>query len=335
MANCGADTEANSLITSLTEDAKFPIPDVDLTKPEFQFPDGSLNDPVSKLSIEDVTTGSLTGPGAFDTLMRGFRAHLEEEFNQGRITGDDYTKAYIALTESAMNQSIAFLLGKDGAYWQAQQAQIQAFIARVQLEETKVRLAATQFDASNQKANYALTKMRMVSEEVNYCSGKYTLEEMLPLQKAGLVTENSISSYNLTTLLPAQNNKLVTENTGQQIANDTANYNLANTLPAQLQTVLQQRLMLNEQTEAQRAQTTDTRTDGLPVAGVLGKQKDLYQQQITSYQRDSELKVAKIFSDAWITQKTIDEGLTPPTSFTNQEIEKVLSQLRTKAEIGV
>lgn len=335
MANCGADTEANSLITSLTGDAKFPIPDVDLTKPEFQFPDGSLNDPVSKLSIEDVTTGSLTGPGAFDTLMRGFRAHLEEEFNQGRITGDDYTKAYIALTESAMNQSIAFLLGKDGAYWQAQQAQIQAFIARVQLEETKVRLVAAQFDASNQKANYALTKMRMVSEEVNYCSGKYTLEEMLPLQKAGLVTENSISSYNLTTLLPAQNNKLVTENTGQQIANDTANYNLANTLPAQLQTVLQQRLMLNEQTEAQRAQTTDTRTDGLPVAGVLGKQKDLYQQQITSYQRDSELKVAKIFSDAWITQKTIDEGLTPPTSFTNQEIEKVLSQLRTKAEIGV
>lgn len=335
MANCGADTEANSLITSLTEDAKFPIPNVDLTKPEFQFPDGSLNDPVSKLSIEDVTTGSLTGPGAFDTLMRGFRAHLEEEFNQGRITGDDYTKAYIALTESAMNQSIAFLLGKDGAYWQAQQAQIQAFIARVQLEETKVRLAATQFDASNQKANYALTKMRMVSEEVNYCSGKYTLEEMLPLQKAGLVTENSISSYNLTTLLPAQNNKLITENTGQQIANDTANYNLVNTLPAQLQTVLQQRLMLNEQTEAQRAQTTDTRTDGLPVAGVLGKQKDLYQQQITSYQRDSELKVAKIFSDAWITQKTIDEGLTPPTSFTNQEIEKVLSQLRTKAEIGV
>lgn len=335
MANCGADTEANSLITSLTEDAKFPIPDVDLTKPEFQFPDGSLNDPVSKLSIEDVTTGSLTGSGAFDTLMRGFRAHLEEEFNQGRITGDDYTKAYIALTESAMNQSIAFLLGKDGAYWQAQQAQIQAFIARVQLEETKVRLAATQFDASNQKANYALTKMRMVSEEVNYCSGKYTLEEMLPLQKAGLVTENNISNYNLTTLLPAQNNKLVIENTGQQIANDTANYNLANTLPAQLQTVLQQRLMLNEQTEAQRAQTTDTRTDGLPMAGVLGKQKDLYQQQITSYQRDSELKVAKIFSDAWITQKTIDEGLTPPTSFTNQEIEKVLSQLRTKAEIGV
>lgn len=364
MANCGADTEANSLITSLTQDAKFPIPVVDLTKPEFQFPDGALNDPVSKLSIEDVTTGSLTGPGAFDTLMRGFRAHLEEEFNQGRITGDDYTKAYIALTESAMNQSIAFLLGKDGAYWQAQQAQIQAFIARVQLEETKVRLAATQFDASNQKANYALTKMRMITEEVNYCSGKYTLEEMMPLQKAGLTNENAISAYNLSqilpkqvelstaqiaqqkvdtqisdynlsTILPAQNTKLVTENAGQVIANDTASYNLSQVLPAQLQTMQEQRMLVTEQKEAQRAQTKNNRSDGELVEGVLGKQKDLYNQQINSYQRDSELKVAKVFSDAWITQKTIDEGLVPPTSFTNQEIEKVLSQLRTKAGIGV
>ena len=65
------------------------------------------------------------------------------------------------------------------------------------------------------------------------------------------------------------------------------------------------------------------------VAGAIGKQKDLYTQQITSYLRDSELKAAKIFSDAWITQKTLDEGLTAPTNFTNATVDIVMSKIRT------
>lgn len=342
MASCGADIEANSLITSLTQDAKFDIPDVDLSGPAFQFPDGALTQPVEKLEVSDVTTGSVDGPGAFDTLMRGFRAHLMEEFDKGRITGDDYTKAYIALTESAMNQAVTFLLGKDAAYWQAQNAQIQAFIARVQLEETKVRLAATQFEAATQKANYALTKMRMATESSAYCTSEYNLTNILPQQKEMLIaqvareqSDSQAAAFNVTTMLPLQRDYLASQKQGQDTANDSAVYNLSNLLPAQLSQIQQQVSMIIEQTEAQRAQTADVRGDGAAVLGVLGKQKELYSQQITSYKRDSELKVAKIFSDSWTVQKTIDEGLTAPNSFTNPEIEKVMLDLRAKAQLGV
>ena len=90
-----------------------------------------------------------------------------------------------------------------------------------------------------------------------------------------------------------------------------------------------QKALIIEQTEVQRAQTLNTRLDGVTtVAGAIGKQKDLYTQQITSYLRDSELKAAKIFSDAWITQKTLDEGLLPPTSFTNVSLETVLLAIK-------
>lgn len=89
-----------------------------------------------------------------------------------------------------------------------------------------------------------------------------------------------------------------------------------------------QKNLLQEQIEVQRAQTLDYRTDGGLVVGQLGKQKDLYSQQITSYKRDAELKATKLFTDSWITQKTIDEGLLAPTNFTNAELDIVLNRLR-------
>lgn len=364
MAGCGAELEANKLIQDLTQDADFPIPDIDLSGADFQFPADILNKTPVPLKLEDLTTANVSGPGAFDTLMRGFKAHLQEEWDDGRITGDDYTKAYISLTEAAMAQGLAFVMGKDGAYWQAVATAVQAYAARVALETAKAALTAQQYDAANQKAVYALTKMRLSTESSAFCTSEYNLTQILPIQKAGQELANQTATFNLDSMLPAQlevvnaekAGQLVTNQTatynlssilpqqllnmkgqgiGQEIANDTASYNLANIQPAQLQTILQQRLMLNEQTEAQRGQTTDTRTDGLPVTGVLGKQKDLYTQQITSYQRDAEMKVGKLFSDAWITQKTIDEGLIPPNSFTNAEIEKVLVDIRSKSNVGV
>lgn len=280
MAGCGADIEANALLASLTAGESFPIPIIDFSGPEFQFPfdpDGPLYTPLPQVKLEDLTTRTVGGAGVFDALMASFSAHLRDEYEKGRIAGNEYTKAYTSLTESAMSQAVAFLLGKDQAFWQAQAAQINALTARVNLETSKVQLAATQLEALNQKANYALTKMKLATEEVTYCTGKYNLENMLP----------------------------------QQLLN----------LQSQL-------VLIKEQTEAQRGQTADVRLDGVPVTGVMGKQKLLYTQQITSYQRDAEVKAAKLFTDAWITQKTMDEGLLPPDGFTNASVNTVLVAIK-------
>ena len=154
---------------------------------------------------------------------------------------------------------------------------MQAITALVQLETAKVQLAAVQLEAMNQRANYALTKIRLAGESVAYCTAQFNLNDMLP---------------------------------AQLLLNEA------------------QRKMVSEQMEAQRAQTLNTRTDGATITGVLGKQKDLYSQQITSYQRDSENKAARLFTDAWITMKTIDEGLIPPTSFQNASVDTVLTRVK-------
>lgn len=286
MAGCGADIEANALMLSLTAGEDFTIPEVDFSKPEFQLPfdpDGPLYAAVPQITINELTTRVIGGAGVFDSLMDAFKAHLREEMDRNRITGAEYTKAYIALSESAMSQSVAFLLGKDQAFWQAQTAQFQAITARVEMESSKIRAAAIQLEALNTKANFALTKMKIASEEIGVCTAKYNLETMLPQQLKNLTVQEDL---------------------------------------------------LSEQMEAQRGQTSDTRTDALPVRGVMGKQKDLYAQQITSYQRDSEVKAGKLFTDAWITMKSIDEGLLPPSGFANASIDTVLTALKTNNELN-
>lgn len=63
-------------------------------------------------------------------------------------------------------------------------------------------------------------------------------------------------------------------------------------------------------------------------AEMTDAQTKLYKQQIISYQRDAEVKAARIFTDAWIAMKTIDEGLKAPNGFTNDRVDDVLKKLR-------
>ena len=321
--SCGAEAEGNSLFQTLTAGVSFEIPQIDVTGPSFQIPggmDSELYKEVTRIANSELTTTTLDGTGTFDVLMRGFKAHLKEEYNQSRITGAEYTKAYTALVESAMAQGVQFLLGKDASFWQAMSAQIQAITAKLQLETARVRHTTAQLEALNQEATFALTKMRLANENMQYCIGKFNHEQMLPAQKTGQDIANRTAVYNLDMIMPLQK-------VGLEHSNYIALFNLQTMLPQQYE-------LLVEQTEVQRAQTLDTRSDGITVVGTVGKQKDLYSQQIKSYQRDSELKAAKLFADAWTVQKTVDEGFVAPANFQNPSLDSVLGHIKTNNNLA-
>ena len=144
----------------------------------------------------------------------------------------------------------------------------------------------------------------------------YQTANILPAQKAGLDAENAIKVYQLATQMPAQTANVTADTVGKV-------YNNTFLLPEQL-------INLVEQSESHRAKTLDTRRDGVtPIVGAIGKQKDLQQQQIDSYKRDAETKLAKMLLDTWTVQKTVDEGLVPPTSITDVNINAVMGILRT------
>lgn len=271
--SCSAEVEANRLLEELTKGDDFTLPDIDMSGPEWDIPGGDSSPifgAISKVTNESLTTREVGGSGTFDALMESAHNHLKAEFKANRITGGEYTKAYIAMMESCMSNAVQFLLGRDQAYWAAALAQIQAVTARVTLATSKAQYVLAKIQTLSAKSEYALTKLKIATESETYCAALFNADQMLP----------------------------------------------------------QQLKLITEQTEAQRAQTLDTRSDGATVTGSVGKQKELYSQQITSYQRDAEVKAAKLFTDAWITQKTIDEGLNPPNGFTNASIDTILTKLK-------
>jgi len=380
--SCGATNDANQLILDLTSDVDFSFPEVDLDGPQFQIPwdeDSEAYKNIKPLSVEDLTTRQVGGDGVFDAVMQSFSNHLKAEYEKGRITGAEYTKAYIALSEAAISNATQFLLNREQSFWAAQMAQAQAITAKVALEQAKVQLISVQLQARTQKAEYALTKLRLATEDVNHCATKFNLENILPAQKeqmdaqteqieaqtgvaivqradvvaatalktdelqtqskqrdlitaqtSGQAAQTAQTTYNTANILPAQKDLLTKQTAGQEVQNSTASYNLAQTLPAQLLVINEQKALIKEQMEAQLAQTLDTRSDNQPVKGAIGKQKDLHTQQIESYKGDLLLKGAKIYSDSWTVQKTIDEGLLPPGSFTSSMIDGVMTSMKDK-----
>lgn len=141
------------------------------------------------------------------------------------------------------------------------------------------------------------------------------IQEQAESQRAQTLDDRSDGLTPVSGLLGRQKDSIV-----QDIASKT--FTVTNVLPVQLS-------LVEEQREAERAKTLDTRTDSAPVAGSIGKQKELYDQQITSFDIDAKQKAAKMYLDAWITQKTLDEGLLAPTELQNASIDSVMAGLRT------
>lgn len=382
----GAGELANTLLPSLTAGKDFTFPEVSIDSDLYKQPktDGALYDSIEKIEMDHLTTGKVGGDGVFDKLMVSLVNHLKVEYEANRISGAEYTKAYIGVVGAALQTAQQFILTKEQSYWaailvqqQARAAEIEATRIRVELENSRVTLVRSQYEASIAEANYALTKIKIATEDAAYATQvaqtasleaqtlhtenqtlhvqAQTLQtsaetEQVEAETTGLLyrnanlypaqleqtnaaTANTAAqtvgvTYNNTEILPLQRTSLERTNANLQSQGVGLDYTNANILPKQAN-------LLGEQIEVQRAQTADTRTDGPAIVGVLGKQKDLYTQQITSYQRDAETKGVKLYTDAWITMKTMDEGLLPPDQFTNVNLDAVLQKLRTNLNLTV
>lgn len=193
--NCNADELANDLFTSLTADAPTP-PVVDLTGDQYSFDtsDSTLYEDVDQITLEQLTEVDLEGEGVFDKLMKAVDIHVQREYKNNRITGDQYAEVYTAVVTAVLGQATSFLLQKDQAKWNAIQAQMQARIVEIQatealigLEKTKVETQKAIFEMQNSGAQYALTKMEIANADANHClikaktsTEEYTRQAVLP-----------------------------------------------------------------------------------------------------------------------------------------------------------
>ena len=121
----------------------------------------------------------------------------------------------------------------------------------------------------------------------------YNNEQILPQQKLGLERDNTIKQYQVTDLLPAQKSLVLSQTSNADSDKQLKDYQRTDILPAQ---------------------------------------KALYTEQKDSYVKDAKIKSAKMWTDVFITLKTMDIAITAD-QFNNANMDSVLTSLRNSVQI--
>jgi hypothetical protein len=289
------------------------------------------------ITVADITNGTPKGNGVFDTLMRASKAHLEAEYNAGRIKGDMYSQVYLSMVNSVLQQATQFVLSKQQADKQAEL--LAAQIAKTDQDADLVFQQKLNMIAEN--ANIALIGDKLTKEKDLLSEQILKLQEdvlVLQQQKANMVLEaNNIPKQGV--LLDSQASKLTSDKAvvDQSLVNMAAEKLNIEARTTQVDKTVDKMTaeiaVLDQKKRTEEAQIKDT-VDAVTVAGVVGKQKALYTAQTDGFARDAEQKLAHSFMNIWSVQRTTDEGITPAgAGLSDAEIKKVVDAA--KSGIGV
>ena len=357
MANLSIENRSKELLTNLTEGLDFSIPNVNFNDPAFQIPEAlanALQNVPEPVTIKLLTEGTIDGKGVFDEVMRSMSAHLTREYDKGRITGSEYTKAYIACVQSGLQFATQYALGKDTAYYQALGTLAQSLRANIDAYTAKVQLAIAQAQAHTTKAQYAnaVLGLSATEKQVDHVNAQ-TLQvgaqtslvnaetAQMPVKTEQIEAQTAHTTAQTgqviaqTGMIPAQTDSIkaqtahVTAQTGMvpiQSKQIEAQTELVN---AQTITQGKQQALIHEQTEQAHAQVSDTMLDRVtPVSGYTGNQNNLLKQQRIAFKQDAIVKGTKVFTDSFATQLSMSQATVAGTGLDAQNINKAVTKLQ-------
>lgn len=256
----------------------------------------SLSNTTVTLDITKLTECTLEGSGVLDKLLHTARVHLQDEFQQGRITGKEYSNAYIAIYDRMVQSAIAYTLAAEKAPYEIAQLEAQTALTEEQRkqveEETRYRLPA---EIQQIQAQTALVN--------------YQKDELLPAQTANQKKQTELLEYDLTQIKPH-------ELAIKQKQAEIAEFELLNKLPAEL-------AQLGAQTALTTQQKANLEADRLNIP----KQGKLIDAQVIATLREGVLKEKQILlaeKDVLLRDKEL--------SIKEQQLLLTAEELRLKAE---
>lgn len=101
---------------------------------------------IEPITLDKLTQAKVDGTGAFDVLMKALTAHLDREYGEQRLKGQDYAQVYLGSVQAILTNSVAFLLQKDEAAGKAAlvEAQIRLIEKQILKEDTDKELVEAQ-----------------------------------------------------------------------------------------------------------------------------------------------------------------------------------------------
>lgn len=170
-----SDELAKEMLANIIGEKSFDIDDIEWDDTKITVPEDLMSKwqtDVDPVTIDELTERKVKGSGVFDAMMHAIRVHLKEEYDNNRITGAEYATTYTRLTEAALGNAVQFCLQKNQAYFQGILAQAQAITAGINAQiaalTAKVQLAKVKAEALGVAAQYALTAMKLSTEDAQH-----------------------------------------------------------------------------------------------------------------------------------------------------------------------
>ena len=365
-----SDKLSEKLYYNLNTSNNFGLDKLKVDLNEFNIPqqllDKILNYHISA-TVDEVTTKDPDGAGAFDVFMSAISKHLEKEFSQGRIVGADYSNAYLAAMQMALQQAVDFVLKKDQVFITTATSQLTAINAAIETIKAKVSLVLAQIQAYTAQTEYANKKLALATLHEQYINLTAQYDNLLKERErieaqtaqikaqTAQIPEQTKHIQAQTAQLTAQTNQIPEQTKhiqaqtaqvmeqmeatrGQTLGTRTDGTIIAGSIGAsvkqsekQIEVMSAQLKLLGEQFEAARAQTLDVRSDNQPIKGQIGKQKDVMSQQIIAFKQKAGIDAANIASNAWITSKGMNDAVEAPTAMQNAALNNVVDQVYANA----
>ena len=114
--------------------------------------------------LSDLTQTTLEGSGVFDTLMRSMKAHLEAEYQKGRIKGAEYSTVYLGSLTAVLDASLNFLLQREKVALEAELMAQQVLVAQAEVAKANAQVQVAL--AEVEKARVELEILGLTKEKI-------------------------------------------------------------------------------------------------------------------------------------------------------------------------
>ena len=247
----------------------------------------------------DLTTGALDGTGVFDQLMRSVKPHIKAEYDSGRIKGAEYSQVYLAAVNSAMSQSIEFLLKQD-----ATKAQNEI------LEQQKLQLVAETASAVAQTALLTEQKSLVSKDILQRTQETLTEIENLNLHDFGIYLELEPDEEEKAKL---EQNLQVALQTGSVDLDDiidirqVRNLKMANQLLKLKKKKRHQQKIADQQANIQAQAQANAQSAEKAAMAEVQKQQALTQEKVNVEQAKSQFEIQRMQIEAQIKKELMAE----------------------------
>ena len=241
------------------------------------------------------------GTGVFDKLMQSVTLHIEQQYDDGKITGTDYANVYLGSLQSIIQQSMQFLLTEQRAGKEADLVDSQ-----IRESEEKIDLIAAQ----TAKEYEAISASQSNTVRENILNNK----QVIKLQKEAVFIEKQTDKIDAEVFkVNADVLKINAEIADQE-------YITTNIRPEELLKIQEEVDLLQSRDLEQLAATV--RNDAESTQKIA-----LMSAQTLGFASDTKQKILKIMTDGYAVNLSISGTATAPDATKDIAIDALASEL--------